>query len=35
MTMGYAFDELYPAAIISTLDCTMNAGTAVFFDPAP
>uniref|UniRef100_A0A6I9QA22 Uncharacterized protein LOC105032644 n=2 Tax=Elaeis guineensis var. tenera TaxID=51953 RepID=A0A6I9QA22_ELAGV len=32
---GYAFDELLPNVIISALDCAIDAGTAVFFDPGP
>lgn len=32
---GYAFDELYPDLINSALDCAIDAGTAVFFDPGP
>ncbi|XP_008806246.2 probable fructokinase-1 [Phoenix dactylifera] len=32
---GYAFDELLPNVIISALNCAIDAGTAVFFDPGP
>ncbi|WOK97996.1 hypothetical protein Cni_G06709 [Canna indica] len=32
---GYAFDEFFPHLIISSLDCAIHAGTAVFFDPGP
>lgn len=32
---GYVFDELFPKLIISALDCAVESGTAVFFDPGP
>lgn len=32
---GYAFDELSPDIIISALDCAIDSGTAIFFDPGP
>uniref|UniRef100_J3LKA9 Carbohydrate kinase PfkB domain-containing protein n=2 Tax=Oryza brachyantha TaxID=4533 RepID=J3LKA9_ORYBR len=32
---GYAFDELFPDVISSAIDCAIEAGTTVFFDPGP
>ena len=32
---GYAFDEFSPDVIASFVDCAIDAGTAVFFDPGP
>ncbi|KAJ3673893.1 hypothetical protein LUZ60_005885 [Juncus effusus] len=32
---GYAFDELRPNVIASSVEHALNAGTAVFFDPGP
>ncbi|CAN6290573.1 unnamed protein product [Urochloa humidicola] len=32
---GYAFDEFFPDVIASSIDCAIDAGTAVFFDPGP
>ncbi|XP_078164275.1 pfkB-like carbohydrate kinase family protein [Carex rostrata] len=32
---GYAFDELHPHVIVSSIECAMSSGTAVFFDPGP
>ncbi|KQK23488.1 uncharacterized protein LOC100834138 [Brachypodium distachyon] len=32
---GYAFDEFPPDVIASAIDCAIDAGTAVFFDPGP
>ncbi|KAL5219096.1 hypothetical protein ABZP36_019780 [Zizania latifolia] len=32
---GYAFDEFFPDVIASAIDCAIDAGTAVFFDPGP
>ncbi|KAJ1254775.1 hypothetical protein BS78_01G470800 [Paspalum vaginatum] len=32
---GYAFDEFFPDVIASSIDCAVDAGTAVFFDPGP
>ncbi|KAJ4767524.1 5-dehydro-2-deoxygluconokinase 1 [Rhynchospora pubera] len=32
---GYAFDELHPHIIISSIECAISSGTAVFFDPGP
>ncbi|GJN30372.1 hypothetical protein PR202_gb18669 [Eleusine coracana subsp. coracana] len=32
---GYAFDEFLPDVIASSIDCGIDAGTAVFFDPGP
>lgn len=32
---GYAFDELHPHVIISSIECAISSGTAVFFDPGP
>uniref|UniRef100_M8C6S0 Carbohydrate kinase PfkB domain-containing protein n=1 Tax=Aegilops tauschii TaxID=37682 RepID=M8C6S0_AEGTA len=32
---GYAFDEFSPDVIASAIDCAIDAGTSVFFDPGP
>ncbi|CAN6321325.1 unnamed protein product, partial [Urochloa humidicola] len=32
---GYAFDEFFPDVIASSIDCAIDAGTAVFFYPGP
>ena len=32
---GYAFDEFFPDVIASSIDCVIDSGTAVFFDPGP
>ncbi|GJN30374.1 hypothetical protein PR202_gb18673 [Eleusine coracana subsp. coracana] len=32
---GYAFDEFFPDVIASSIDCAIDAGTTVFFDPGP
>ena len=32
---GYAFDEFFPDVIASSINCAIDAGTAVFFDPGP
>ncbi|XP_066384114.1 uncharacterized protein [Miscanthus floridulus] len=32
---GYAFDEFFPDVIASSIDCAIDSGTAVFFDPGP
>ncbi|KAL6660162.1 hypothetical protein ACP70R_002285 [Stipagrostis hirtigluma subsp. patula] len=32
---GYAFDEFFPDVIASSIDCAIDAGTSVFFDPGP
>ncbi|XP_020098491.1 fructokinase-1 isoform X2 [Ananas comosus] len=32
---GYAFDELCPDVLVSALECAIDSGTAVFFDPGP
>ncbi|XP_058105564.1 uncharacterized protein LOC131249018 isoform X2 [Magnolia sinica] len=32
---GYVFDELSPGLIISALECAIDVGTAIFFDPGP
>jgi sugar/nucleoside kinase (ribokinase family) len=34
-TNGYAFDEFSPDVITSAIDCAIDAGTSVFFDPGP
>ncbi|XP_062216727.1 uncharacterized protein LOC133916865 isoform X2 [Phragmites australis] len=32
---GYAFDEFFPDVIASSIDCAIDVGTSVFFDPGP
>ncbi|KAL6006845.1 hypothetical protein ACLOJK_032341 [Asimina triloba] len=32
---GYVFDELSPDLILSAMDCAIDVGTVVFFDPGP
>ncbi|XP_044982699.1 fructokinase-1 [Hordeum vulgare subsp. vulgare] len=32
---GYAFDEFSPDVIASAIDCAIDAGTSIFFDPGP
>ncbi|XP_028807949.1 uncharacterized protein LOC114762607 [Neltuma alba] len=32
---GYGFDELSPGLLISAVECAVEAGTAIFFDPGP
>ncbi|XP_051118859.1 fructokinase-1-like [Andrographis paniculata] len=32
---GYGFDELSPRLLTSVLDCAIEEGTAIFFDPGP
>lgn len=32
---GYAFDELCPDVLVSALECAIDSGTTVFFDPGP
>ncbi|KAK4273069.1 hypothetical protein QN277_021537 [Acacia crassicarpa] len=32
---GYGFDDLSPELLLSAVECAVEAGTAVFFDPGP
>jgi len=32
---GYAFDEFFPDVIASSIDCAIDSGTTMFFDPGP
>lgn len=32
---GYGFDDLSPDLLLSAVECAVEAGTAVFFDPGP
>lgn len=32
---GYGFDDLSPGLLLSVVDCAVEVGTSIFFDPGP